>query len=86
VIVNIKTIDFPDDASSLTIVGMETNLYALEMLTAERLTHAREEAQRLGRLARARPRHRSLRVRFGCALIALGEWLRGRPVLSPGFS
>ncbi len=65
---------------------METNFYTLEILTAERLTQAREEAQRLGRLARARPRPSPLRVRLGGALIALGEWLRRHPVLSPGFS
>jgi len=42
---------------------MDTNLYALQMLAAERLTHAREEARRLD-------------------LIALGEWLRGTPLLA----
>jgi hypothetical protein len=58
---------------------MDTNLYALEILTRERLTHARDEARRqdLAALAAAAP----LRVRIGAALIALGEWLRGEPGL-----
>jgi hypothetical protein len=63
---------------------METNLYALETLTAERLTRARAEALRQHRVAWARPRRRPLRARVGEALIACGEWLRRGPVLTPG--
>ena len=64
---------------------METNLYALETLTAERLTRAREQARRLNLAALAGPRRRPLRARLGVALIALGEWLRRdpRPVPQP---
>jgi len=65
---------------------METNLYALETLTAERLTRAREQARRLNLSALARPRRRPLRARLGAALIACGEWLRGGPVLWRGLS
>ena len=65
---------------------METNLYALETLTAERLTRARAEARRLNLVALARSRRRPLRARVGEALIACGEWLRRGPVLLPGLS
>lgn len=55
---------------------MDNNPYALEMLTAERLTQARAEARRLAVVALARPPRRPLRARLGARLIALGEWLR----------
>jgi len=63
---------------------MDHNSYALELMVAERLTHARAEARRLALRALARPRRRPLRARLGHALVALGEWLRRRPVLAPG--
>ena len=62
---------------------MDTNLYALQMLAAERLTHAREEARRLDLVAIARGPRPRLRVRLGARLIALGEWLRRAPLLAP---
>jgi len=64
---------------------MENNFYALENLTAERLTEARRAARRRDVLAQARARRRPLRARLGVALIALGEWLRRdpRPVPQP---
>ena len=61
---------------------MDTNLYALQMLAAERLTGAREEARRLDLVALARGSRPRLRVRLGARLIALGEWLRGAPLLT----
>jgi hypothetical protein len=56
---------------------MDTNLYALQTMVAERLTRARSEARRLDLVALARPSRRSLRARLGAGLIALGVWLRG---------
>jgi hypothetical protein len=76
----IKTIDFPDRRSGLTLVAMDANLYALEILVRERLTHARDEARRQDLAALAAPV--ALRVRLGVALIALGAWLRGEPELA----
>jgi hypothetical protein len=61
---------------------MDTNVYALQMLAAERLTHARNEARRLDLVAQARRARPSRRARLGAVLIALGEWLRGAPVLA----
>jgi hypothetical protein len=61
---------------------MDTNVYALQMLAAERLTHARSEARRLDLVARARRTRPPLRARLGADLIALGEWLRRAPVLA----
>jgi hypothetical protein len=58
------------------------NFYALQMLAAERLTHAREEARRLDLVALARGPRPRLRARLGACLIALGEWLRGAPRLA----
>jgi hypothetical protein len=65
--------------------AMENNDYALEILTAERLSEARQAAHRRDLLALARARRRPLRARLGAALIVLGEWLRrdGRPVPQP---
>ena len=60
---------------------METNHHALETMVTERLTHARDEARRRELAARARGARPRLRVRLGAGLIALGEWLRGQPVL-----
>jgi L-amino acid N-acyltransferase len=53
VIVGIRTIDFPDAGASPTMAGMDSNSYALEVLATERLSDAREQAQRraLARLA-----------------------------------
>jgi hypothetical protein len=62
---------------------MDINVYALEMMARERLTHLRAEARRLDLLALARPPRPRLRVRLGAALVALGEWLRGVPTLAP---
>ncbi len=62
---------------------MDTNVYALETMARERLAHLREEARRMDRLALARVARPALRVRLGAALVALGEWLRGEPVLAP---
>ena len=64
---------------------MDNNFYALEMLTAGRLTDARRAAQHRDLLSQARARRRPLRARLGVALIALGEWLRRdtRPVPQP---
>jgi hypothetical protein len=50
VIVSIKTIDFPDSGGCGTLAAMDNSLYALEILVAERLTHARAEARRLAEL------------------------------------
>ena len=61
---------------------MDTNLYELQILAAERLTHAREEARRLDLVALARGPRPRLRARLGARLIALGEWLRGEPLLA----
>ena len=62
---------------------MDTNVYALETMARERLAHLRDEARRMDRLALARVARPALRVRLGVALVALGEWLRGEPVLVP---
>ena len=62
---------------------MDTNVYALETMARERLAHLRDEARRMDRLALARVARPALRVRLGAALVALGEWLRGEPVLVP---
>ena len=62
---------------------MDTNVYALETMARERLAHLRDEARRMDRLALARVARPGLRVRLGAALVALGEWLRRGPVLSP---
>jgi hypothetical protein len=62
---------------------MDNNPYTLEAMVHERLTHARAEARRLDLLARARRPRRPLRTRLGAGLIALGEWLRGDPMLAP---
>jgi hypothetical protein len=59
---------------------MDTNLYALEILVGERLTHARAEARRQDLLPQAAPL--AFRVRLGAGLIALGAWLRGEPALA----
>ena len=61
---------------------MDTNIYELQMLAADRLTRAREEARRLDLVAQARGSRPRLRARLGARLIALGEWLRGAPVLA----
>ena len=60
---------------------MDTNLYALQTLAAERLTHARDEARRADLAALARVGRPPLHARLGAGLIALGEWLRGDPAL-----
>jgi hypothetical protein len=78
----IKTIDFPDGQAAGTIATMDNNLYALQILVEERLTHARAEARRLDLLALARAPRRPVRVRVGSGLISLGEWLRGAPALA----
>jgi len=78
----IKTIDFPDGTGRGHPAGMDTNVYALQMLAAERLTHARSEARRLDLVAQARRARPSRRARLGASLIALGEWLRGAPALA----
>jgi len=62
---------------------MDTNLYALEAMAQERLSHLRAEARRLDRLAEARGSRRGLRVRLGAGLIGLGEWLRREPAFLP---
>lgn len=62
---------------------MDTNVYALETMARDRLAHLRDEARRMDRLALARVARPALRVRLGVALVALGEWLRGEPVLVP---
>jgi hypothetical protein len=49
----------------------------------ERLTRARDEARRLDLVAGVRRARRPLRARLGGGLIALGEWLRGDPMLAP---
>jgi hypothetical protein len=56
---------------------MDGNLYALETLVRERLTHARDEARRQDLAGLARTARPALRVRLGAGLITLGEWLRG---------
>jgi hypothetical protein len=61
---------------------MDTNIYALQTLAAEKLTRARDEARRAHLLARVRAGRPCLRARIGAGLIALGEWLRGAPALT----
>jgi hypothetical protein len=62
---------------------MDTNMYALETMVRERMSHLRAEARRLDRLAITRAGRPALRVRLGAGLIGLGEWLRRAPVLVP---
>ena len=62
---------------------MDTNLYALDVLVRERLTHARDVARRQDLADQARAARPALRVRLGAGLIALSEWLRGAPTLAP---
>jgi hypothetical protein len=77
----IKTIDFRDGGSRGNLLDMDSNLYALETMVRERLTHARDEARRQGLTALARASRPGRRVRLGDGLIALGEWLRDAPTL-----
>jgi hypothetical protein len=77
----IKTIDFRDGGSRGNLVDMDSDLYALETMVRERLTHARDEARRQNLTARARASRPGLRVRLGDRLIALGAWLRDAPTL-----
>ena len=60
---------------------MDSNVYALQALAAEKLTRARDEARRANLVARARTGRPRLRARIGAGLIALGEWLRDSPTL-----
>jgi hypothetical protein len=83
VMVRIKTIDFPDGAGHGRIGPMDSNLYALEKLAAQRLTEARATARRLDLLAHARPPRTSVRQRLGATLIGLGEWLRDAGAVVP---
>jgi hypothetical protein len=77
----IKTIDFRDGGSRGNLVDMDSNLYALETMVRERLTHARDEARRQDLTALARASRPGRRVRLDDALNALGEWLRDAPTL-----
>ena len=62
---------------------MHDDFGAPEILVNERLTEARQAAERLRLVAQARARRPPLRVRLGETLIALGEWLRHGAVLAP---
>jgi len=62
---------------------MDNNLYALDVLVRERLTHARDVARRQDLADQARAARPALRVRLGARLIALGEWLSDAPALAP---
>ena len=57
---------------------MEMSDYALTQLANERLAHAREVASRRALVASLTPR-RSLRVRLGGVLVALGQRLLAEP-------
>ena len=56
---------------------MDMSDYVVQLLAAERLTRAREDARR--RALVVSPADRPLRVRVGEALIALGQRLLGPP-------